>query len=359
MSRHRAKVVLTLSLAMATAAGCASVSNDAAETAFDALPTTSIATTTTTVPTTSTTTTDPPPCGPADPENRTKSFRPVDVLTVGPMPAGSSMAAIAASGALEAGVDENTLPLSFRNPRSGAFEGFEIALLEEIAQAIIAEPEGTGVEILKPIPVITDEKTKVVEDGVVDLTASAVSITCERWKQVLFTIPYYEASQKVMVRTDRLQRPVLSDGTRLEQADSVSDLDRQLDGRRVCATAGSTSVGVIEQQLPNSTVLPVRTRTDCLVALQEGTADAILLHDTFLLGFKKQDPNTMILEPSLGTTHYGIAVAYGHEDLVRFLNRLLLDMREDGRLEQLYDEHFTGLGAPEDMPPLPAPEWID
>ena len=46
-------------------------------------------------------------------------------------------------------------------------------------------------------------KTKVVADGQVDLTASAVSITCGRWEQVLFTIPYYEASQKVMVRTDR------------------------------------------------------------------------------------------------------------------------------------------------------------
>ncbi len=91
----------------------------------------------------------------------------------------------------------------------------------------------------------------------------------------------------------------------------------------------------------------------------DGTADAILLHDTFLLGFKKQDPNTTILAPSLATTDYGIAVAHGHEDLVRFLNRLLLDMREDGRLEQLYDKHFAGLGAPADMPPLPAPEWID
>ena len=91
----------------------------------------------------------------------------------------------------------------------------------------------------------------------------------------------------------------------------------------------------------------------------DGDADAILLHDTFLLGFHKQEPNTKTLTPSLGTSDYGIAVAYGHEDLVRFLNRLLLDMREDGRLEQLYDKHFAGLDAPADMPPLPAPEWID
>ena len=80
------------------------------------------------------------------------------------MPAGSFMAAIAASGALQAGVDENTVPLSFRNSRSGAFEGFEIDLLEEIAQAIIAEPEGTGAETLDEIPVITDEKVDVVAD---------------------------------------------------------------------------------------------------------------------------------------------------------------------------------------------------
>ena len=271
MSPRRATSVVALGVAIAAVAGCASISNDAAETALDVLPTTSIATTTTT-----TTTGPEPPCGPADPANPTKSFRPVDVLPVGPIPTGSSMAAIAASGALRAGVDENTLPLSFRNPRSGAFEGFEIDLLDEIAQAIIGEPEGTGAEILKPIPVITEEKVDVVEEGEVDLTASAVSITCSRWEQVLFTIPYYEASQKVMVRTDRLGKPVLSDGTPLEQTAVVADLDRQLDGRRVCATAGSTSAGVIEEQLPNASVLPVPTRTDCLVALQDGTADASL-----------------------------------------------------------------------------------
>jgi polar amino acid transport system substrate-binding protein len=358
MNGRRATTLLVATLVLMTAAACASASEETARSANTALPTTSTSTTTTTATTSAPD--DTGDCGPADQANLTKSYRPPDVQPgPGELPFDAYANVIAHRGVLQAGVDENTLPLSFRNPRTGGFEGFEIDLLREIAQAI-GESAGTApADILKPVPVVTEEKVSVVANGDVDLTASAVSINCERWRDVLFTIPYYVATQKVMVRTDRYGRPVLADGTPLEQTSDVAAIDRALDGRRVCATANSTSKKVVEEALPHASVLPVRTRTDCLVALQDGTADAILLHDTFLLGFANQDPNTTILPLSLDTTEYGIAVAPEHPDFVGFLNRILLDMRENGRLEELYDTHFTGLGAPADLPALPPAEWID
>ena len=353
-------VVLTACVALWVVAGCSSVSSGAPDTANELLPT-SPATTTTTEPTTTTTSDPPPPppCGPADPANFTNSLRPLDTLPPpGEMPADSFMAEIAKSGALRAGVDENTLPLSFRDSRTSEFRGFEIDLLHEIARAIVGD-EGQA-DIVQHIPVITDEKVDVVEEGDVDLTASAVSITCGRWEQVLFTIPYFVAKQKLMVRTDERGRLVLADGTSIDDPATTTEANRIFTGRRVCATAGSTSAGVIESSLPAAEVVEVPTRTDCLKALQNGSVDAILLHDTFLLGFQEQDPNTAILELPFGEQHYGIAIGKSHPELVRFVNRVLLDMRADGRLELLYDEHFAELEeAPETMPVLPPPAWID
>ena len=64
-------------------------------------------------------------------------------------------------------------------------------------------------------------------------------------------------------------------------------------------------------------------RTDCLVALDEGTVDAITADDTILFGFKAQDRNTRILDPALTTEPYGMIIAKGHPDFVRFVNAVL------------------------------------
>jgi polar amino acid transport system substrate-binding protein len=256
-----------------------------------------------------------------------------------------------------AGVDENTLPLSYRNPGSDEFKGYEIDVLHAIARALF--PTKDTERVVRPIPVITAEKTKVVQGGEVDLTISAVSITCPRWSDVLFTIPYYEATQKVMVRADKDDNAVLSDGTRLPPTPDPRSLDKALSGRRVCATAGSTSEGVIKGTLRDAVPVSVPTRTDCLVDLQNGDVDAILLHDTFLLGFHQQDPNTTILEPGLGTQDYGIAVRKDRQDLVRFLNRVIVDLRQSHALETFYTENFGPLDAPVAMPTLPELHWLD
>ena len=356
MNRRRPITLLALGLTIGLV-GCSSLSNSASDAATKALES---ATSTTTATPSSPTTKHADPCGPVDEGHLTASFRP-DGLTPRTGPADDSvMGAIVQRGALEAGVDENTPPLSFRDPRSGDFEGFEIDLLHELAGSMLGTSAATA--RVTPLTVITSDKVPVVARGEVDMTASAVSITCSRWEQVDFTIPYFHAAQKVMVGTDRQGRPVLSDGSPLGTADTAAALNDALKGRRVSATAGSTSADAIDEKLPSAERVEVPARTDCLMALQRGTVDAILLHDTFLLGFEMQDPNTTILAPSLGEQYYGIAVHKGEEDLVRFLNRALVDMRGDSRLQALYEANFAGLYPPGELPPFPAledPEWID
>jgi polar amino acid transport system substrate-binding protein len=351
MTAHRRTLsarLAPLALAIATLAGCASPSDRAATDAKRALSVTA----STAAPKQPT---PPTGCGPTDEEHKTSSLQPMPVRpAAGQMAAGSGMAALLANGSLEAGVDENTLGLSSRNRRSGGFEGFEIAMLEDIAVAMTGSPAA-----LKEIPVITEEKVSVVVDGQVDLTASAVSMTCGRWNQVLFTIPYFVANQKVMVATDRSGNSVFADGTAFPDTADDAALASAFTDRRVCATKGSTSEDVIRDKLPRARVVAVPTRTECLVALQDGRVDGILLHDTFLLGFKAQDPNTAILAPSLGTTHYGIAVNAKYPDVVRYLNSFLLEFRNSPRYAELYRDNFGALDPAGSVPALPPPTWID
>jgi len=86
--------------------------------------------------------------------------------------------------------------------------------------------------------------------------------------------------------------------------------------------------------------VPVPDRTDCLRSLEDGTVDAILTHETFLLGFLLEDPNTEILPDPISEQHYGIAMPELHQDLVRWVNAELARLRDSGEIEALYDKHF-------------------
>jgi polar amino acid transport system substrate-binding protein len=276
----------------------------------------------------------------------TPSLRPLDPMPApGHMPAGSFMDKIYRSGHLIAGVDQNTLGFGYRT--DGDIQGFDIDLLKEVARAIFGDPRGRIVFR----SVTSSERLPATMDGEVDIVASLFSITCgatcappttcQRWQYVDFSTQYYNAHQDVLVRKDsRIKR--------------VSDLN----GRTVCATATSTSITNIRNVAPRAKIYPVALRTDCLVALEEGTVDAITADNTILAGFQTQDKdNTQLLHVRhLEDEHYGMAINRAHPEFVRFVNGVLEQLRRNGRWDQLQEDDVVNvLGI--DAQAAPTPEY--
>jgi polar amino acid transport system substrate-binding protein len=323
-------VVLALTVVVA---GCTEAASSDIAGVLDALPqavpeTTAPATGGATTTPTTTTTPSQGECAEGDLE--TRSLRPDGKES------GEALDAIRERGTLRVGVDENTAGFSYRNPQTGDIEGFEVELASIIAARIFGD-DGAGRVDLKPV--VTSEKFDVVEDGRVDMTISANSMSCGRWEGVAFSSEYYTAHQQFLVRAD-------------STVDTVDDLD----GATVCVTTRSSSIGLLRELAPAAVTSTEDDRTGCLLALREGEADAYFGHDSFLYGMLTQDPNNVkiladLLPAERVVSHYGIAISHDHPDLVRFVNAVLEDVRTDGTWHRLHEQLEAEIGVPPDDPP--------
>ena len=246
------------------------------------------------------------------------SIRPSGPPAVTP---GSYMAKIKASGHLVAGVDQSTYHFGFLNPLDGKIEGFDIDMIDAVAQAIFGTAGKVEFKAISDAQRIPD-----IQNGSVDIVAHTMTITCDRLQQVDFSSVYFNASQRVLVQKN-------------STATSLADLK----GQKVCATAGSDSVAAIKA----AGAIPVQVTywTDCLVELQQDQVAAISTDDSILAGLAAQDPFTKVIGPRIPPQPYGLAISKQHPDFVAFVNAVLQQLRTNGQWAASY-EHWIGSPAP-------------
>ncbi len=278
-------------------------------------------------PTSAATSTPPPTdCG-----NPLASFAPSapNPAPGAPMPAGSYMKTIQGRGRLIAGVSADTLLLGARNPLNGQIEGFDIDMLKAVSKAIFNDPNKIEYRVIT-----TAQRIPALTDGSVDIVARAMTINCDRWKQIDFSTEYYRAGQKVLVAKGA---PV----------NSMADLK----GKRVCAPNGSTSMDKL-RTFPGLIPVGSDTHTGCLVLFQQGKVDAITGDDTILAGLAAQDPYAQVVNaPAFTAEPYGLGVSKKHPEFVQFVNGVLAQMRTDGEWTKAYDTWLKAALGPAPAPP--------
>jgi polar amino acid transport system substrate-binding protein len=266
--------------------------------------------------------------------DREASLRPGPLPSPGAMPSGSTMAAIAERGRLIVGVDQNTELFGYRNPATAQLEGFDIDIAREMARAIFGDPDRIQLRVVN-----ASERESVLQSGEVDMVVRTYSITCPRKKLVDFSTVYYYANQKILS----------AKGSGIDSAAALSD-------KRVCAVSGTTSLSALFALNPRPKLFSAATWTDCLVMLQQGQVDAVSTDDAVLKGLAKQDPTVDVVGDSIAKEPYGVGVKLENSDLVRFVNGVLEQMRDDGTWQRLYDARLQPLGP---SPGPPAARYQD
>ncbi|WP_280834681.1 glutamate ABC transporter substrate-binding protein [Mycolicibacterium frederiksbergense] len=262
--------------------------------------------------------------------NRTASLRPFSNQAE----ADAAVANIRERGRLIVGLDIGSNLFSFRDPITGAINGFDVDIAGEVARDIFGTPSQVEYRILSSADRIT-----ALQNNEVDIVVKTMTITCERRKQVNFSTVYLMAHQRILAARDsNISQP--------------SDLS----GKRVCAVEGTTSLKRIQEISPPPIIVSVVTWADCLVALQQRQADAVSTDDSILAGLVAQDPYLHIVGPSMNDEPYGIGVNLENTGLVRVVNATLERIRRDGTWNTLYRKWLTVLGP---APAPPVARYID
>ncbi len=249
-------------------------------------------------------------------DNPVASYAPVGPATPNAIPSGSTMARIRERGRLIAGVSADTYLLGSRNPFTGEIEGFDIDMVKAVTEAIFGDENRFQLKVITAA-----QRIPALENGEVDIVARNMTINCDRWEQIAFSAEYYRSGQKILVRKG-------------SKANSINDLN----GQKVCAPIGTSSMDNLIRKAPRAKPVGASTHTGCLVLFQEGQVAAITGDDTVLAGLAAQDPYAVVPEQRAFTAEpYGLGFNAEDVDFVRFVNARLDQMRTNGEWTQIYN----------------------
>lgn len=217
------------------------------------------------------------------------------------------------------GTEPTFQPFEYKDLETDEIIGFDIDLINAIAEesGIKVEIQGMGFEALIP----------AVQSGSLDIVAAGMTIDEERSKQVDFTAPYFNAGLALAV--------VKSNETIKSEAD--------LKGAKVAVQIGTTGAMTANELKDQGIVAKVLTydTIDVLMAeLTKGTVDAVINDAQVTQAFIKSGHNDIkIVGEPMNSEQYGFAVAKGNTELLEKLNSGLQKVLENGKYDELLEKY--------------------
>ncbi|WP_104052967.1 MULTISPECIES: transporter substrate-binding domain-containing protein [unclassified Arthrobacter] len=232
-----------------------------------------------------------------------------------------------ADGAADSGlglVSEGTLTVCSEIPyvpfeyvENGEYTGFDIDLITEIATGMGLETEiqQQGFEAI--------QGGTAVSAGMCDLSASAVTITPERSENLLFSDPYYESLQTLMV-------PAGSDITGIDD----------LAGKRLGVQQSTTGAAYAQENVQGAEILEFPGDGELFQAIQGGSIDAIL-QDIAVNTSHTKEGDYDIVEEYETDESYGFPTKKENTALIEEVNAQLAELRDNGKYTEIYNKYFA------------------
>lgn len=222
-------------------------------------------------------------------------------------------------GELILGLDEEFPPMGFRD-ENGEITGFDVDVAKEACSRL-------GIE-LKLQPINWDVKEQELNTGKIDCIWNGFTITEERKKALLYSDPYMNNKQIIVVMKDS---PVAS----------LEDLK----GKKLGYQAGSSSEDALnaatELQASLGEVVKFDDFMTALMDLEKGGLDAVLIDEVVAnYNINASGKEYKILDETLAGEEYGIGFRKGDQALMEKIQETLEAMAKDGKLAEISEKWF-------------------
>lgn len=233
----------------------------------------------------------------------------------------SVLEGIRKSGVLKVGTAGDYQPMSYLDPETGTYVGFDAALAEDLAASL-------GVEI----QYVETSWPTLMEDtlaGKFDLAICGITITDARKEQALMSEGYLENGKTVLCRAEDANKY-----TSLEAINRPEVL--------VMENPGGLNEKFARENLPDATLMIHDVNQEIPSLVASGEADVMItevMEAGYYVGQDSRLAAPLIYEP-FTKGQLGVLMPKGSEDLLDYVNAFLKEEKDSGRIDELADEYI-------------------
>ena len=238
--------------------------------------------------------------------------------------AGGTLEKIRSSGKAVLGVREASPPMAYALGANEKFTGYHVELCERIIRQVAPQAK------LEYFAMTPQNTMPLVQNGTVDIGCGPATNNLTRQQQVAFAVTTYISQVRMAVRADS----------------GITDW-KQLDGKTVAATTGTTSVQLLrklERDIDiKLNVAQQKDNLESLLAVESGRAAAFVLDDNLLAGViaNSRDPKALkIAGESLQSEPIAILFRKDDPAFKQAVDGVLKSMMASGEMARHYDKWF-------------------
>jgi len=241
------------------------------------------------------------------------------------------------TGTISLGHRESSIPFSYYDDKQQVI-GYSHELLLKIADAVKAELKLAKLDI-KLIPVTSQNRIPLVQNGTVDIECGSTTNNTERQKQVAFSNTMFIIGTRLMTRNDS----------------GIKDFP-DLAGKNVVTTAGTTSERLLrklnEDKKLNMNIISAKDHGESFLTLETGRAVAFMMDDALLYGEMakaKKASDWVVVGTPQSREAYGCMLRKDDPGFKKVVDATIAKTMTSGEIEKLYNKWFMSPVPPKGL----------
>lgn len=250
------------------------------------------------------------------------------VFSAGAQPLTGTLKKIEDNKTITLGHRESSIPFSYYNDQQQVV-GYSHEIMLSVVDAVKRELHLPDLRV-KLLPISSQNRIALVQNGTVDIECGSTSNTVERQKQVAFSNSLFIIGPRLLVKKDS----------------GIKDFP-DLAGKTVVTTAGTTSERWLRKmnvkKKMRMRIISAKDHGEAFLTVQTGRAQAFMLDDVLLYGelAKAKQPADWIVTGTPPVHEaYGCMLRKGDAAFKKLVDAAITEVETSGAAEALYHKWF-------------------